>query len=534
MLRFRALTVYFLLVVAGCAPVWSVEYFIQQDGSAHVYNAYLMGQIVRDSASVHYVALNSIAVPNSSGHWLLACMLQFVGGFTATKMIATLVFAGFTAVGGYLSRKTSVNGCVELGFLIGAVLAFNWLWLAGFYNFTLGVVCFVFTTGLYYGWRGRITPVRVAILAVCLLVCYWSHIVSFGMLAGTIFAIALFGGAADRRTTLVRTALSVVPVVPLFFLFRSVSVGAEPFEPHWRSLTGTEWLRDWGVQILSADPFVLISRKTFPFTDAHSTLLFLAAPIIWMIVGCVLLLIQSYFSRSEGGFRSRDYLFAFLFAGGLIVALFGPDDFGLTSGSILRERILISTLFLLIPLLAAVRPRSLLGIAGIACLILVFLFQTASLFEYAIRTNAEATEFIAVKDHIPEGSAVASIVSVRSLPRFHSIPMPQMNSYNGVDRDIRIWDNYELGHRLFPVVVRSEDDRAFIHELTQVSALYLYDSPDLDQRLTRLRKCLEQDHSKIDIVVVWDLEPRIAELLEPWFEPEAYFTSGRAQLFRHL
>ncbi|HKP67879.1 MAG TPA: hypothetical protein VJV05_01265, partial [Pyrinomonadaceae bacterium] len=77
---------YLALIVIGCAPIWCVDYFVQQDGSAHIYNSYMMGLILRGDPSAAYLALNTLAVPNSTGHWLLAFMLQFVGPFAATKL----------------------------------------------------------------------------------------------------------------------------------------------------------------------------------------------------------------------------------------------------------------------------------------------------------------------------------------------------------------------------------------------------------------------------------------------------------------
>ena len=86
-------------------PVWFVSYFVSQDGAAHLYNAYLINQLIDRSPEFSaYLTINSFAVPNSTGHWLLVVLLRFLAPFTALKVLATVTFAAFTG---------SIDGPVE-------------------------------------------------------------------------------------------------------------------------------------------------------------------------------------------------------------------------------------------------------------------------------------------------------------------------------------------------------------------------------------------------------------------------------------
>ena len=527
------IALYLALIAIGCSPVWGVEYFVSHDGSTHLYNAYLMGRLVQGDPTVQqYLQFNTIAVPNSTGHWLLAGMLQIVGPVVATKLISTLTFAGIVGSAGWLRWRTNGTNGVRASLVFGAVLAFNWLWFLGFYNFTIGLIGFAFTVGLYYGWSGRMSAWRTIVLAILVLLVYWSHIVSFAMLSGTLLLIAFLVETSDRKRTLLLTAAAVIPVIPLILIFRSVNEIGVGFSPTWRFVNSFWSIRDWVVQLTAADPFVLISRRTLPFVSITSSWFFIVAPLFLTMLGCISLAIGSL-RKGAKRFLSRPVVvFSIAFVGSMAVAALSPDHFGLENGSLLRERILLCGSFFFIPLFVWDK-KALWTKFGVAAFAIVFLFQTAALWEYSLKTTATAKEFLSVKEDIPDGAALVTVIVLRDRQRFHSVPELQLISYVGIDRDIRVWDNYEIAHYLFPVVTRDPADRAFIFELTQSLTLDLNDPEAIIQdKLSRLQLCLYKYHKRIDIVVAWDSDPRVDGILNTWFEGP-YFTHGRARLFRH-
>jgi hypothetical protein len=242
----RLLLFFLILVAFSCSPIWAVEYFINQDGSAHLHSAYLMLELLKGNSSIaEFYALNSISVPNSSGHWLLVFLLNFFSPFVVTKIIVTFTFALFVAAVGWLRWQTAGVEGVKTSLLIGAAMAFNWLWLAGFYNFIIGACLFVLTLGLFAVWRDRLNSWRALIIALLVLLTYFSHIVSFAILAGTILFLSVFAPKAHLKKTIALTGLAILPVVPFFLSYRTLETADGKFSPAWRSLENPFSLFSW-------------------------------------------------------------------------------------------------------------------------------------------------------------------------------------------------------------------------------------------------------------------------------------------------
>jgi hypothetical protein len=531
----RLILLFFLVVLIACSPIWGVGYFINQDGSPHLYNAYLMGELLNGNPHfLPFFEFNSISVPNSSGHWLLVAMLQFFSPFVVTKLIVTFTYAAFVATIVWLRFKTAGHDCLKTSLLIGAALGFNWMWFLGFYNFSIGVITFVFTVALFFGWRGRMNVGKAAVLSLLLLIGYLSHLVSFGILSGSIAMMILFSERKDLPRTIIFSATAFIPVIPLAILFKALSASGEGFFPVWRSL-GDYW-SVFGIfnQLRTFDPFIIISRRSFPFSEASTPLFAVFTPILWIGAAYILLGISTIREKRGAYFRRKEMIpFVVLFVGSMVVAVLGPDDFGLTNGGILRERILLCGLCFYVPLFRANANR-ISKRAVQFCLAFVIIFQTTALWEYSLRSDAMARELFSAGAAIEEGDAVASVVIIDNATRFHAIPEPQLNTLNGLGRNILIWDNYEMGHYLFPLVAKSAEDRQFI---LAYSASYAYaaDNPrdNLDEKILKYEKCLEENHERIRTMMLWGRNERYEQLLRRWFGPEPYFTNGRIRLFRH-
>ncbi|MBS1793984.1 MAG: hypothetical protein JSS81_09025 [Acidobacteria bacterium] len=524
---------FLLLVVIAVLPVWSVDYFINQDGSGHLYGSYLILEIFRKTPeTLRFFALNSISIPNSSGHWLLAFLLLFFNPFLTTKIIVTLTFAGFVAAAGWLRQKTAPGAeGLKTSLLFGAVLGFNWLWFLGFYNFIIGVVCLAATVGLFFHWREELNPKRLLLIAGLLLIAYLSHIVSFMILSGTLFLLAVTVSREKIFKNLLGLAAAVVPVVPLAILYKSLSAGGGGFYPAWRNLDNPFSPLSWFAQIRTADPFILISRTAFPFLSDASALYALFTPAVWIYAFVLLMLYATFYRKERSKLNANSLLFLTLLLLSIAGAMFAPDDFGLTNGSIIRERILLCGLFFLIPLFRTEDHPKLKRI-GQLCLVVVFIFQTAALWDYALRTDREAHLYMEAARALPEGERIASVVVLEDGRRFHSLPMTQMSSYLGIGRNVVVLDNYEAGHYLFPVVARQAEDKQFIFDLT-TSNVYTLNNPDekFDEKLARLDAVLSRNQGRITTLVLWGRNPKVESTVGRWFAPTPYFENGSVRLF---
>ncbi|HEY8560623.1 MAG TPA: hypothetical protein VIL74_09630 [Pyrinomonadaceae bacterium] len=531
-LNYRLTLFFLLLVIFCCAPVWAVEYFVNQDGSAHVYSSFIILELVKGNPRLaETFAFNSISVPNSSGHWLMAALLAFFSPFLVTKIMATLTFAAFVALIGWLRYKTVGIDGVKTSFLLGAAIGFNWLWLCGFYNFLIGVACFVFGLGLFFGWNCALNARRASLLAVLFLLAYFSHIISFAVLSGSILLLLFAAPRENLKSNLLYFAAALLPIVPLLVVYKSVSASGGGFYPVWRNLENPFSPVDWLQQMRTADPFIFISRKAFPFVDGTSGFFAAFAPLLWIGAGFVLLAVATFREAGAPFFRGRtNLIFLLLLTGSVSAAMLAPDDFGLSNGSILRERLLICGLVFAVPLFRGRNSPRLKRLAQFALLVVV-LFQTAALWDYALRADAQAREFLSARRALRSGDRLASVVIVENGGRFNSTPATMLNNYFGIAENRLVWDNYEIGHYLFPVVAKNPADKRFVFEWTRSNAFALHDrGGNFEGKLSQLESCLRENQDKIDALIVYGNDVPVEKILNNWFVP--VYENGRVRVFR--
>lgn len=511
--------VFFVILVGFClAPVWMVEHFVNQDGSAHVYSSFAMLGILRGEAEFGaFFSMNSIAVPNSSGHWLMAGLAVFFSPWIVTKLIVSLTFALFVAGAGWLRYRTVGSDGVATSLMFGAAVAFNWLWLVGFYNFLLGACCFLFTVGLVAGWRDRFTIPRALLLSLLFLLAYTSHIISFAVLAGSVILLTFAMKPGFLKQNMATVAIALAPALPLMLIFRSVSAagGGGGLSPVWRNLVSVWSPSSWIAQLRSADPFILLSRKAFPFADESLAVFALFAPILWIAATLAVLAIATFLARRQEGFLTRtNLIFAILLFGSLGVALLAPDDFGLSNGSVLRERLMICGIMFAIPLFRTGDGRAFKALAMLT-LSVVVCFQTAALWEYSLQTDRAAREVVAMQRWIGPGERVATLTIEDAPRRFSSVTVPMMSNYFGASGTGLILDNYELGHYLFPVIAKTAEEKAFILEFTQNSVLRPFEADAFETRKQRIAGIFER--RKINKLIVAGNHPEIEELILRYF-----------------
>ena len=524
---------FLLLIIFCCAPVWSVEYFINQDGSAHLYSSYIMLELLKGNPNIGEVfTFNSISIPNSSGHWLMVLLLNFFSSYVVTKIMVTLTFAGFVASVGWLRFRTAGIKGVKTSLLIGAALGFNWLWLCGFYNFLIGAGCFVFTVGLFFGWREKMNFWRTIILSLLFLLAYFSHIVSFAILAGSIFLLIFSGEKQYCKRNLLCFFAALAPVFPFIVIYKIISASGGGFYPVWRNLENPFSPLNWLLQIRTADPFIIISRKSLPFAAENSMYFALFTPLFWILAALSSLAAATCNNKEKSFFRSKpNLIFAILMISTVAAAMFAPDDFGLANGGILRERLLICGLIFSVPLFDAENSRKLKRLAQF-CLLFIVIFQTAALWEFTLQTNVRAKEFLSAQNAILPDDKLASVILVEDSLRFNSLPVTQMNNYFGHVKNRIIWDNYEIGHYLFPVVAKSAEGKQFVFDLTRYNTFTLNNpNQNFDERLSKLDLVLAENNQKITALLVWGRDSRLEVVLNKWFEPT--FENGRIRVFRH-
>lgn len=150
---------YFALALVSLAPIWSATYLPTCDGPSHVYNSWLLRELVHGNANLaQWYAIDWRPHPNWSGHAVLALLMTVVTPRIAEKLLVSSIVLLFL---GALWRFTSHKPYAFLAL----PFAYHLLLQMGFYNFCIGAA-------LYFLIASTTRPVVAGAL---LLLCYFSH-----------------------------------------------------------------------------------------------------------------------------------------------------------------------------------------------------------------------------------------------------------------------------------------------------------------------------------------------------------------------
>jgi hypothetical protein len=530
-----AIFLYIIVVFAATSPVWSIRYFVVQDGASHVYNAYLLSELVTKDPSVsNWLTFNTLAVPNATGHWLLAILLQVFSGYLSMKVMTVGCYATFVASVCLLRYRVAGTDDLPITVLLASALAFNWLWFVGLYNFMIGLIIFVNLNSICFRWIFGLSVRRTITISLIFIAIYLSHIVTFAAAIGSVFIMALCYAPLERRRNFKYLSLALIPSIVLAVLYRLSTYSiADVLYPTWRWLTESASLTD-ALRNLLVDPFIIISRQTLPFVDFNSKLFVLFSPGIWTAVSLGLLSIPSIQRMWRGRFFDKKRLpFLIIFILSILGVFIAPDDFGLSNGGLLRERVLICGLCLFVPFFDLQKSRLVKHLAQVS-LIYVIIFQTAALWDYGLHTETAVKQVAAAESEISDTDSIATIVVSEAGYRYHSIPDAELGLLTSVGKKSKVLDNYELGHYLFPLVTKEQSDREFIHAISG-SHVFVSNGPEneFSTTLSQLKDCLSGNHQRFTKLIVLRQDPRVDAVLYKWFDPIPVYDSGPVRVLRH-
>jgi hypothetical protein len=222
----RSLLIPLVLTIVFLSPIWLVERFVVQDASAHVNTSFVMIELLKGNAFfTEFYEFNSLFVPNSSGHWIMVALLQIFSPFIVTKIMMSLTFIILPASVVWLRRQVVGGEGSITTFLIGCTIAFNWFWLLGTFNFLLGLAGCAFTLGLYWRWRDSMSVVRCCVIVILLAFVYFSHLIGFMILVGSIIFVALFAKNKTRKNTVV-WILPILFAAVAFLVLYKINIGS--------------------------------------------------------------------------------------------------------------------------------------------------------------------------------------------------------------------------------------------------------------------------------------------------------------------
>ena len=525
------------LLAPVLAAIWTVPWFVTQDGLTHLYNAsIIVDSFAADSAFRPYFEVHWSPLPNWGGHLALIGLLKVVSPWTADRIMMSATLLGF-AVAAVWARGRIVGGRASFAAMaLAAVSSLSFSWLMGFAGFQLGACLFPVTLAAWWTGRDDLRPGRMIALGALLVLGYFCHLVSLGLTACALAFLALFSPpSADapraRRRRLVRTGLCLIPLVFLGAIYLGLSRQGGPMRPKLPAPGAFLSVSGWLGRLGWVDPISLAMKDVLPFSDRIAPIFALFSPAVWLAAAGLLGLVAAALGTREAGRRERERLVWLALAAILVLGgVFGPDAMGEGHGDYLPQRVALLGLIALIPAIdlgaRSARPSKTGRLATIA-LTVALVLQTVVVWDYALDCRNQAGRIAEAAATVGRGHRVATLLTdVRT--RFRVNSMLHADCWAGVARDAILWTNYETRHYYFPVQFRPGIAGPDSFELERIA---LMSAPEeAEERRRKWRRLLESHHDQIDELIVWRRDPALDAITERFFEPVA--DHGAARVFR--
>jgi hypothetical protein len=543
----RGLIVFGALALPVLIAIWCVPWFVTQDGPLHLYNAHIMIELLKDDSPLQEIyAIRWAPLPYLGAHLSLTAMMSVISDRTADRVMLTLTSIGFAGSLLWLRWRVAGSQGLAVAAPLAVLLSLNVLWLLGLYSFMLGSCLFVITLGAWWTGRERMGAKQALIIAGLLVLGYFSHLISLAvtMIALGILALITPGKGWLRRVSW--TAASLAPIVPLAIIYKRLMQDNGEVRASWSGITDFWSIQQWlgyssGVDFLS----LRADKNNFPFVEGHSEWFGLMSPYVWGIVGLAILLAVTIFSKSDslkpgssksdssksGSSDQARLVWIILPLALILMAYLAPDSFGDPHGGILRERILLLGVAALVAGLRIDTKQWSVKVAA-AALMLAAMVQVGYAWEYGLSSNQIVSDFMRAKPYVGTGHRV-EILRVNVESRFRANPIHNLSNMLGIGTGNIVWNNYGPSLYYFPIKFKDESVGQRARSLSDVS-MFEYNNPrvDIDEHLEYWSDMLDENHDKIDALVVWGSAPTLDAANAQWYGPRPIFDSGKTRVFQ--
>lgn len=250
-------------LLAHVVGMWTTG-FHSQDGPAHLFAASALGRLLAGEQGLLAAVyeLNPQADPNWITYPVLAAGLRIASPAVVELAVVSLLAVG-TAAALWYAVTAAGRRCAPVA-VAGLPLAVGWSLHTGLYNFTASVALMLGIVGYQLRVADRPGLRRSLLLAVLLIVLYFSHPLSLAGAYAIIGVIWLSGTVAaarahaSAREVLRRLVLLVVAVAPSGVLMADFLAHPEAVRPRevprglWRSLVDTVLLR-WPIGAIGGE-----------------------------------------------------------------------------------------------------------------------------------------------------------------------------------------------------------------------------------------------------------------------------------------
>ncbi len=478
---------FWTLALLSLVPFWTVHYLPTVDGPCHTYNSWVLlhhGD-PRFPLFRQYYTINAEPYPNWIGHGVMALLMLAVPPLMAEKILVSAYALTLLAGAWYLAGSARPGN--RWLALLALPFVFNFMFQFGFYNFSISLGLFLFVLGFWWRHRDRPgSPVYIVGINLLLVLCYFSHILSFGL---SLLAIAVLWLATLRRESWRRHLLHVAVLAPQAFL------------PVWylTRQDGNEVAAYWPASQLVS--YLLGLRVLSAFGGSQDWLAGLLALVFLAFVVLTL--------RREGLRRPWGQENAFLLLAAFFTLLYFISPEGMKGGTMLKNRLSLYPWLILIPWLApALRPRA--RRTAAAALALLALLNLAFVIRWYGRLSGDMAGYLAGLATVEPGTRVLPVLFAHRPHDSRLDILGHAMSYAALEKGLIDWDNYEAASAHFPT--RFRDPWPPIG--------------DIEARPGRLR--MEQWRDRADYVYTWRMSPQhpFKSRLEQLYEPVAGTNGG--------
>jgi len=177
---------FYTLLVLHLIPLFFGKYFLTQDGPSHLYNAFILKDMILNHHSIYaqYFDINKVPNPNWLVSVFYALAMMVLPAFLAEKIFLVLYVLLLPLSFRFLIRQINPGS----GFMALLIfpLVYNITFFLGFFNFCFSLIFYFYAVGYWLKYQGVFNLKRQITFLVLVTVTYFSHPVSFVILCMTI------------------------------------------------------------------------------------------------------------------------------------------------------------------------------------------------------------------------------------------------------------------------------------------------------------------------------------------------------------
>lgn len=424
----RGITAAYTLIAAlHLVPIWAVTYLPTADGPAHLYNAWIISELVAGEAAglESWYRVDWRPHPNWLGHAFLAAAMLVVPAVVAEKLLVSAIVILFLA-GAWMLAGAADERSLPYAFL-AFPLTFNLLLQAGLYNFSIASGLYLITVAAWWRRRDEPTVRTIALVAMLLVLCYFAHPLPAALAMGSIGILWLAILRCRPPIPHLRHLAAFVPAT-LLLLWFAAQRGTGTMQEH-RSLT---------------DLLDYVSRTSVIFTfDVRQFALGRALFIVIAVLLTVSIVRENIIARRV---HQRD---AFLLLLGVVFLLYLRTPAGMAGGLLLAERLSLFIPLLVIPAISPNLPRTVRTFVAVV-LAITTVANLAFLTTRYRQFDRRIASYLAHLAPVKPGSSVLPLEFEPNAPGSFVNYYSHAIGYVAVEKRLIDLDNYEPGTDYFP------------------------------------------------------------------------------------